>query len=251
MYSSLPLLLTSAVCSGLSWRSVPQPLASPSRSPIFSPTKKTCNSHSAAKGPLVPAQPSCHYPLPGKLLPACLPLPAQTLSLQLWPPALLASAIGVQMKHLFSLKRSSSWPVYPTLPARWMQPLRNILLAGAAEGEGTGTARRHDHTCTHRQCHDHRAASETVVAPSTTPSTSVHPPSLPTPRPCGSRQIPHSSSCCLGSKSTWGVGTRGTQGLAEAPGPPRSSLPSPEICPCLQRCAFPLHANHSQRLGDS
>lgn len=76
MYSSLPPLLTSAVCSGLSCRSVPQPLASPSRSPIFSPAKKTCNSHSAAKGPLVPSPQPSQAAITPCLASSCLPAPA-------------------------------------------------------------------------------------------------------------------------------------------------------------------------------
>lgn len=143
------------------------------------------------------------------------------------------------MKCLSSLKRSSPWPVYPALPERWMQPLRSILLASAAEGEGTGMEKRHDCTHTHRQCHDHRAASEPMVTPSTAPSTSVHPPSLPTSCRCGSGQIPH-SVLLPGKEEHLGRGETGDTRAGRGSRAPVSPSPAPRFALSFSAASLPF-----------
>lgn len=120
-----------------------------------------------------------------------------------------------------------------------MQPLWSILLAGAAEGEDLGMVRRQDHNHAHRQCHGCKAALAC--------GHSIHfwPPTSVSPHPIPVAQRKHLALCL----AAWETRRWEPQGLVRLQDP-YSSLPSPEICPWLQRCDSPLHANHFQWLCD-
>ena len=150
---------------------------------------------------------------------AWIPSSAAHICCLLWPVLMLctpACSLPLQIwhiSHLLPCKENLWWLLCSKGRSTPLSPARPSC-------RGMGTARRQDRAYTHRQCHDHRAASQPLVTPPTTPSTTARPARAPHPCSCGSGQTPRPSSCCLGSTSTWNVGRWGTQGVTGTPEPP-------------------------------